>query len=184
MKEIIKTEFNNETASNYIREIRGQQVMLDSDLALMYGIPTFRLNEAVKRNIERFPEDFMFQLTFGEMRNLKSQFAISNRGGRRNPPFAFTEHGVTMLSSVISSPKAIEINIGIVRAFVAMRHYYSKPAEQRIEDIEKILMLHIDDTNMNLDKHSVAINEIIEALNALREPPKPERRPIGFRTGN
>ena len=103
--------------------IRGQKVMIDTDLAELYGVPTFRLNEAVKRNKKRFPEDFMFQLTKEEEESLTSQIAISKtgRGGRRTRPYAFTEQGVAMLSSVLKSERAIEVNIAIMRAFVKLR---------------------------------------------------------------
>ena len=123
-----------------IRVIRGQQVMLDRDLAELYGVETRRLNEQVKRNIERFPEDFMFQLTKEEFENWKSQFATSNSivMGARKRPYAFTEQGVAMLSGVLKSPTAVEANIRIVRAFVSMRHFMVNNAAifQRLETIE------------------------------------------------
>ncbi len=121
-----------------IRVIRGQQVMLDRDLAELYGVETKRLNEQVKRNLERFPEDFMFQLTSNEFDNLKSQFATSSWGGVRKLPYAFTGQGVTMLSGVLKSPTAVEVNIRIMRAFVSMRHFMANNAAifQRLETIE------------------------------------------------
>ena len=121
-----------------IRVIRGQQVMLDRDLAELYGVETRRLNEQVKRNIERFPEDFMFQLTSNEFDNLKSQFATSSWGGVRKLSYAFTEQGVAMLSGVLKSPTAVEANIRIMRAFVSMRHFMVNNAAifQRLETIE------------------------------------------------
>ena len=121
-----------------IRVIRGQQVMLDRDLAELYGVETRRLNEQVKRNIERFPEDFMFQLTSNEFDNLKSQIAISSWGGVRKLPYAFTEQGVAMLSGVLKSPTAVEANIRIMRAFVSMRHFMVNNVAffQRLETIE------------------------------------------------
>lgn len=121
-----------------IRVIRGQQVMLDRDLAELYGVETRRLNEQVKRNIERFPEDFMFQLTSNEFDNLKSQIAISSWGGVRKLPYAFTEQGVAMLSGVLKSSTAVEANIRIMRAFVSMRHFMVNNAAifQRLETIE------------------------------------------------
>lgn len=121
-----------------IRVIRGQQVMLDRDLAELYGVETRRLNEQVKRNIERFPEDFMFQLTPNEFDNLKSQIAISSWGGVRKLPYAFTEQGVAMLSGVLKSPTAVEANIRIMRAFVSMRHFMVNNVAffQRLETIE------------------------------------------------
>jgi len=98
-----------------IYEIRGQRVMLDSDLAQLYGVPTHRLNEAVKHNLKRFPDDFMFQLTLDEWKDLISQFAISKNyhGGKRSAPYVFTEHGVSMLSSVLNSQRAIDVNINM-----------------------------------------------------------------------
>lgn len=121
-----------------IRVIRGQQVMLDRDLAELYGVETRRLNEQVKRNIERFPEDFMFQLTPNEFDNLKSQIATSSWGGVRKLPYAFTEQGVAMLSGVLKSSTAVEANIRIMRAFVSMRHFMANNAAifQRLETIE------------------------------------------------
>ena len=121
-----------------IRVIRGQQVMLDRDLAELYGVETRRLNEQVKRNIERFPEDFMFQLTSNEFDNLKSQIAISSWGGVRKLPYAFTEQGVAMLSGVLKSSTAVDVNIRIMRAFVSMRHFMTNNAAifQRLETIE------------------------------------------------
>ena len=121
-----------------IRVIRGQQVMLDRDLAELYGVETKRLNEQVKRNIERFPEDFMFQLTSNEFDNLKSQIATSSWGGVRKLPYAFTEQGVAMLSGVLKSSTAVEVNIRIMRAFVSMRHFMANNAAifQRLETIE------------------------------------------------
>lgn len=121
-----------------IQVIRGQQVMLDRDLAELYGVETRRLNEQVKRNIERFPEDFMFQLTPNEFDNLKSQFATSSWGGVRKLPYAFTEQGVAMLSGVLKSSTAVEANIRIMRAFVSMRHFMVNNVAffQRLETIE------------------------------------------------
>ena len=112
-----------EELRNRIHVIRGQQVMLDKDLAELYGVEVRALNQAVKRNMNRFPSDFMFQLTKEEWNNLKSQFVISSWGGTRTLPYAFTEHGVAMLSSVLRSDTAIEVNIRIMRAFVAIRKY-------------------------------------------------------------
>jgi len=168
---------------NMIYEIRGQQVMLDEDLARIYQVETRRLNEAVKRNLARFPPEFMFQLTRVEYDNLMSQFATSSWGGRRKLPFAFTEHGVIMLSSVLNSKIATQINIAVVKAFIEMRRYIAKPVRKKLENLEKILMLHIDDTKHNFSKQAAIINKIITALNNLiAEPPKTKR--IGFNAGN
>src|SRR2546429_240542 len=119
MKDLIPTE----RIERAILLIRGRKVMLDRDLAELYGVKTKIFNQAVKRNKRRFPSDFMFQLTYQEVRNLRSQFVTSNkeRGGRRYLPFAFTEQGVAMLSSVLNSERAIEVNIAIMRAFVKLR---------------------------------------------------------------
>lgn len=121
---------------NKIYEIRGQRVMLDFDLANLYGVETRALNQAVKRNIQRFPSDFMFQLSQREFDNLMSQIVISSWGGTRKLPFAFTEHGVTMLASVLRSNTAIDINIQIVRAFIVLRQYALGYAElyQKLEN--------------------------------------------------
>ena len=175
-----------------IYEVRGRQVMLDSDLAKIYQVTTGRLNEVVKRNGRRFPSEFMFQLTKDEYENLKSQIVTSSlisqfatskdkRGGRRKPPSVFTEHGVIMLSSVLNSKIAEEINIAVVKAFIDMRRYIAKPVREKLDDLEKVLMLHIDDTNHNLAAHTAAINEIIDNLNNLIEKPPAPRRKIGFR---
>ena len=160
-----------------IHEIRGQRVMLDSDLAALYGVEVKRLNERVKRNIKRFPFDFMFQLTEDECKILRSQFATSkqSQGGRRYAPFVFTEQGVSMLSSVLNSDLAIEINISIMRAFVQLRHYaFTKPdTNEQIAELRKLLMLYIE-------KNDKRVNDIIIALNNLIEKPK-ETKKIGFK---
>ena len=172
---------------NLIYEIRGHKVMLDSDLAELYNIQTFRLNEAVKRNIERFPSDFMFQLTNDEWNNLISQIAISSLdktwGGRRTAPYAFTEHGVLMLSSVLNSKKAIEVNIAIMRAFIKLRQLALKTTSKidEIKELKTILLLHIDNTDKRFAEHSKKINQIIEALNNLTEEPIKPKRPTGFK---
>lgn len=121
-----------------IKVIRGQQVMLDSDLSALYGVETRRLNEQVKRNIERFPDDFMFQLRKEELDNLMSQNATSSWGGTRKLPYAFTEQGIAMLSSVLKSQTAVEVNIRIMRAFIATRRFIATNAQlfQRLETIE------------------------------------------------
>ena len=127
-----------EVIQNKIFEIRGHKVILDFDLALLYNVENKRLKEAVRRNINRFPEDFMFELTEIEFNSLRTQIASSNRGGIRYMPFAFTEQGIAMLSSVLNSEKAIEINISIIRAFVTIRQFSLTYAElkTRIEEIE------------------------------------------------
>ena len=189
-----------QTIQSMIYEIRGQRVMLDFDLAEMYGVETRRLNEQVKRNIERFPEDFMFQLTKGEHEILKSPIATSNlsenqnvavsisqiatskpkerRGGTQKRPYAFTENGVAMLSSVLRSPLAIQVNIGIMRAFTAFRHLAtSLPKSDVVADVAQLrkdfeeLKLDIEDilhdqndineeTRAQLDAISTALSEL------------------------
>ncbi len=126
------------TVESLIQNIRGKQVILDRDLASLYDVETGRLNEQVKRNLKRFPDDFMFQLNETEFQNLKSQFATSSWGGVRKLPYAFTEQGIAMLSGVLRSDVAIEVNIRIMRAFVAIRHFLTGNAQvfQRLETIE------------------------------------------------
>jgi hypothetical protein len=163
-----------------IYEIRGQKVMLDSDLAALYGVELRSLNQAVKRNIGRFPPDFMFQLTDEEWNSLRSQFVISksSRGGRRYAPYVFTEQGVSMLSSVINSERAIEVNINIMRTFVKLRQYVLSQSDtnEQIAELRKLLMLYIE-------KNDKRVNDIIIVLNNLiGEPPK--TKTIGFNAGN
>ena len=156
-----------------IRIIRGKQVMLDRDLAAIYGVETKRLNEQVKRNIERFPDDFMFQLTKEEFEEWKSQFATSKSitMGARKLPYAFTENGVAMLSSVLRSQTAIDVNISIMRAFVLMRQMSIGYEEllKRIEELEQ--------------STDAQFSEVYQALTQLLSKPEPKpRKPIGYRT--
>jgi len=161
-----------------IFEVRGRQIMLDEDLAKIYQVETRRLNEAVKRNIDRFPPEFMFQLTKEEYEILKSQIATSNWGGRRKLPFAFTEHGVVMLSSVLNSKIATQINIAVINAFIDMRHYaLARPdTNAQIAELRKLLMLYIE-------KNDKRVNDIVIALNNLIEHP-PKTKKIGFNPEN
>lgn len=170
------------TIEDRIFTIRGQKVMLDRDLARLYGVETKRLNEAVKRNIKRFPQNFMFQLTNEEFNNLKSQFATSSWGGTRKLPFAFTEHGVTMLASVLNSDKAIEISIKIVETFISLRQYAIAQTSKfsEIGELKKMLMLHIENTDKKFTEHEETIQQIISVLNNLIETPK-ETKQIGFK---
>ncbi len=164
-----------------IREIRGERVMLDSDLARVYGVPTFRLNEAVKRNHERFPADFVFQLTPEEFANLISQSAISSsgHGGRRKLPWAFTEHGAIMAANVLSSRRAVEMSIHVIRAFVTLRRESGRYAElaRKLAALERNQHLHGEDIQM-----------ILAALRQLEDSTTwayPEgRRLIGFRSND
>ena len=161
---------------NMIHEIRGQKVMLDSDLAKLYGVETFNLNKAVKRNIERFPSDFMFQLSKEEWENLIFQIGIPSfqHGGRRSLPYAFTEQGIAMLSSVLKSQNAIAVNVQIMRTFVKLRHVVLSQTgtDEQIAELRKLLMLYIE-------KNDKRVNDIIIALNNLIEKPK-ETKTIGF----
>ena len=157
------------TIENKILVIRGQQVMLDRDLAELYGVETKRLNEQVKRNIERFPEDFMFQLTRNELESVKSQFATSpnnlfagQEGGTRKLPFAFTEHGVTMLSAVLKSETAIKASIQIVKAFVAMRHFLQNNAQIFAE--LKSVRQHQIETDIQLNETNRRIDELFDRM--------------------
>ena len=146
--------------------------MLDKDLAEMYGVPTFRLNEAVKRNSLRFPEDFMFQLTENEFKNLISQFAISSWGGTRKMPYAFTEHGVAMLSSVLRSEQAIQVNIQIIRIYTRMR--------QLVLD-NKDIWLKIEKIEQSLAKKDEEVQAIFKVLKNLLVKEEKPREPIGFK---
>jgi len=150
--------------------IRGRKVMLDSDLAELYGVSTGRLNEQVKRNIDRFPEDFMFQLTQEEYEILRSQIATSRSwGGRRYPPNAFTEHGAVMLASVLNSDIAVQASIGVVRAFIRLREMLAsnKELSRRLDELEA--------------KYDAQFKEVFKAIRELMEPPEKEQRRIGFR---
>lgn len=174
-----------------IYEIRGQKVMLDRDLAEMYGVETRALNQAVKRNGERFPEDFMFQLTNEEVENWKSQIVISNsiKMGMRRNPYVFTELGVAMLSSVLNSKTAIQINMGIMRAFVAIRQMIAENSplnrlstlernfNELKQDLEEIFADY-NDINEDTRAQIEAINTTLAELQA-RPSAKP-RRPVGF----
>ena len=166
-----------------IYDIRGQKVMLDEDLANIYQVETKVLNQTVKRNINRFPPAFMFQLTENEHESLRSQSVTSKtgRGGRRYLPFAFTEHGVIMLSSVLNSEVAMQVNISVVEAFIEMRRYIAKPIRKKLDDLEKVLMLHIENTGNKISKQDKTIEKIIIALNNLIETP-PKTKKIGFNT--
>jgi len=168
-----------------IYEIRGQKVMLDRDLADLYGVELRSLNQAVKRNIERFPSDFMFQLTDKEWKNQRSQNVIFNKDTRKYKPYVFTEQGVSMLSSVINSARAIEVNINIMRAFVKLRHYMLTRSDtnEQIVELRKMLMVYIENTDYKISKHDKTIEQIIIALNNLIEQP-PKTKKIGFNAGN
>jgi phage regulator Rha-like protein len=150
--------------------IHGQKVMLDADLAELYGVETKMLVRAVKRNINRFPTDFMFQLSKEEFDNLRFHFGTSSYwGGRRYPPYAFTEQGVAMLSSVLHSQRAIQVNIEIMRAFIRLRQMLASHVElaRKLDALEK--------------KYDAQFKQVFEAIRRLMAPPEPKRRTIGFR---
>lgn len=151
--------------------LRGHRVLLDADLAALYGVETRRLNEQVRRNRERFPGDFIFELTTGEFANLKSQFATSSWGGRRKRPIAFTEHGAIMAATILNSPRAVEMTIYVVRAFVQLREMLTsnKEVAQKLAELER-----------KLATHDQAITGIIKTIRELMNPPEPKKRPIGF----
>jgi len=170
----MKDRIPQEIIERKIYLIRGHKVMLSMDLAELYGVPVKRLNEQVKRNIKRFPDDFIFQLNYEEYKILKSQIATSRWGGaRRANPYAFTEQGVAMLSSVLNSERAIQVNIAIMRAFVKLRQVLSthKELAHKLNELER-----------KIEKHDVDIQSIFGAIRQLMAPPpeKP-RRIIGFK---
>jgi hypothetical protein len=164
---------------NKIYLIRGLKVMLDEELAELYGVETRRLNEQVKRNISRFPNDFMFQLTKKEFELLMSQNATSSWGGRRIFPYVFTEHGVLMLSSVLNNPTAIKVNIKIMRVYIKLREILltNKDVILKLEKIENELYKQGNKT----EKNETDIQMIFAALKRLLNPPNTPREPIGFK---
>lgn len=161
------------TIQNLIYEIRGNKVMLDSDLATLYQVQTKVLNQAVKRNIKRFPEDFMFQLTEDEWKILKSQFVTSKKGGKTKLPYVFTEQGVAMLSGLLNSDVAISVNISIMRAFVQIRKLSieHKDLQEQITELKKYFIQYAKGNNNE-------INKINEAINLLMDRTRPNK--IGF----
>ena len=159
-----------EQIESIILLIRGQKVILDADLAGLYGVETKILNKAVKRHLDRFPKDFMFQLTTEEAENLRFQIGTSSRihGGRRYLPYAFTEQGVAMLSGILNSPRAVQVNIEIMRAFVRLRKMLSshKDLERKLIALEK--------------KYDEQFKVVFDAIRALMAPPEKPRKKIGF----
>jgi len=153
--------------------LRNQKTLLDVDLAELYGVPTKALLQAVKRNLERFPSDFMFQLTDQEFSDLRSQTVTSSWGGRRYAPYAFTEQGVAMLSSVLNSSRAISVNIEIMRAFVKLREMLAS---------NKDLAAKLNAMEHKLESHDQAIAGVLSAIRELMRPPEIKKRPIGFVT--
>ncbi|HEY4079489.1 MAG TPA: ORF6N domain-containing protein [Burkholderiaceae bacterium] len=169
-----------------IHVLRELRIMLDADLAQLYGVETRALVQAVKRNIARFPEDFMFKLTAAELADLRSQVVISSsgHGGRRSAPYAFTEQGIAMLSSVLSSPQAIAVNIEIMRTFVKVRQLAITHTDlaKRLGELEEkteALTLNHDTFSRNTRNQ---LREVFDALRELMTQPDPPKRPIGFIT--
>jgi phage regulator Rha-like protein len=163
-----------EVIASHVLSIRGQKVLIDADLAMLYGVETKVLLQAVKRNVDRFPQDFMFQLNPDEWSSLRSQTVTSNtgRGGRRYAPYAFTEQGVAMLSSVLNSHQAIQVNIAIMRAFVKLREILAT---------NKDLANKFEELAHKVDSHDQAITGLIHTLRDLMSPKNtPTNRPIGF----
>ncbi len=160
-----------EVIENKIFQLRGQKVLLDRDLAKLYNVATRDLNKAVSRNLSRFPEDFMFQLSKDEFNNLKFQFGTSNWGGTRKLPYAFTEQGVAMLSSVLRSERAVQVNILIMRAFVKLREILSthKELAQKLKELE-----------LKIESHDEQITAIFETINQLLGPPPVKKTNMGF----
>jgi hypothetical protein len=155
-----------------IHEVRGQRVILDSDLAALYGVSTKRLNEQVRRNRSRFPDDFAFTLTSQEVMNLKSQIATSSfdHGGRRSPPHAFTEHGAIMAANVLNSAVAVRASVQVVRAFVRLREMLvaHRDLARKLAELEA--------------RYDIQFQEVFSAIRQLMAPPDPRKRKVGFRT--
>ena len=169
------TGLTEEAVVSKIYIIRGMKVMIDRDLSLLYGIETKVLKQSVKRNLERFPEDFMFLLTKDEMKNLRSQIVTSSWGGVRYSPMAFTEQGVAMLSSVLNSKRAIEVNVSIMRTFVRMRSlvYSNVDLKEKLKELERI-------TNDRFKDHDKKIKLIFEAIKSLIIKDSKPKVKIGF----
>lgn len=167
-----------EEIESKILAVRGQKVMLDMDLARLYGVTTKRFNEQIKRNKGRFPEDFMFQLTEPEAESLRSQTATSKRGrgGRRTQPFAFTEHGAIMAANVLNSPQALEISLFVVRTFVKLRHVLLANKE---------LAAKLNELESKVSDHDASIRVLVDAIRQLMAPqPATPKRKIGFGRDN
>ena len=164
-------ELSPQVLAGRILVIRGRRVVLDSDLAQLYEVETKRFNEQIRRNLTRFPSDFMFELTNEEFESLRSQFATSKRGGRRYLPLVFTEHGAIMAASVLNSERAVQMSVYVVRAFVQLR-------ELMVD--HKVLADKLDALERRVSHHDHSLVALIDAIRALTEQPKPVKRPIGF----
>jgi phage regulator Rha-like protein len=174
----MRKSIDPEQIAGAIRILRGQRVLQDSELAALYGVSTRRFNEQVRRNLKRFPADFMFQLSAEETRSLRSQFATLKTGRgqhRKYAPYVFTEHGAIMAATILNSPRAIEMSVYVVRAFVQLREMLASNKElaRRFAQLETRL-------DKKLTTHDEAIAAILAAIRQLMHPPVPKRRPIGF----
>lgn len=189
---IIKANTDIEVIKHRIYEVRGQRVMLDRDLAELYNVETRALNQAVRRNINRFPEDFMFVMTEDEMNAWKSQIVMSNsiRMGMRRPPVVFTELGIAMLSSVLRSETAIQVNINIMRAFVAIRHAIGawqgvnlkvEQLSHKVDNLNARVDEILHEQNENNIEMAMQIGALNDALDQLREKPAKPRKKIGYK---
>lgn len=174
MKKVVKYSAQEHTIINKIFIIRGEKVMLDRDLAELYGVPTKSLNLAIKRNKNRFPEDFMFQLTKTEAKNLRFQIETSSWGGTRFLPYAFTEQGVAMLSSVLNSDRAVQVNIQIIRVYTKMRKFLST---------HKDILLKLEQLDRKTSTHDEKIELIFEYIKQLVQQKNEPRKRIGYKTG-
>jgi hypothetical protein len=175
MEELLLREENIATRIYFVR---GEKVMVDFDLAMLYGTETAQLKRAVRRNLERFPPDIMFELTREELDNLRCQIGISSWGGTRYLPFVFTEQGVAMLSSILNSDRAIKVNIAIMRTFVKIRQILqgSKELEVKLKELEAV-------TTQRLGEHEKQIKMIFDAIRQLMSPPVKGKKQIWFRVG-
>jgi hypothetical protein len=172
--------FAIEAIASRIVTLRGERVLLDADLAALYGVETRRLNEQVRRNRRRFPADFVFRMTREELENLMSQFATSRWGGRRKLPYAFTEHGAIQAATILSTRRAVEVSVYVVRAFVQLRGVLTANRElaKRLVELEARI-------ERKIDTHDRVIADILDAIRQLMSPPEPKpKRRIGFVSGD
>jgi ORF6N domain len=173
-----------EAITHHIVILREQKVLLDSDLATLYGVETRRLNEQVRRNQQRFPRDFIFELTPEEFAHLKSHSATSSWGGRRKLPLAFTEHGAIMTAAILNSPRAVEVSVYVVRAFVRLRELAATHVDlaKRLDELEqKTEGLALSHDNFSRNTRT-QLKQVFDALRELMTPPDPPKRAIGFIT--
>ncbi len=179
-----------ETITHRILMLRGQKVLLDSDLAALYDVPTKRFNEQVKRNLERFPADFMFQLTEEEWESLRSQIATLKPGRgqhRKYMPYAFTEHGAIMAATILNSSRATEVSVYVVRAFVRLREVLASNAElaKRLNDLERSTEAKAMQHDIFARNTRAQLKQVFDAIRELMTPPVPQKkRPIGFISGD